>query len=391
MRRALLLATFVSALGLAAACSGTDARTGAGAAAPAPTAAPGTTTAAAPATGARSDRYADPAMWHCLPARADDLCDTTDLQATALSATGTEIVEPPSTGDPPVDCFYVYPTVDNTSPTPARTFDQPVNPLEAVVVQTTFAPYRGLCRQLAPRYEQVTGAGYRSPQAAELLAAGDAQVIEAFDHYLATENHGRPFVLIGHSQGTHHLVQLLRQRLDGDGGAPLRRQLVSALLLGPVGMVVTPAGRDVGGTFTSIPLCRSAEQTACVVAFDSYSAANPPQAGAPADGMERACTNPADLAAGAEPRTLHGAYLPRATAGVTTPTEIWRDYFQATCRRDAAGQPYLQIAAAPAPGDPRVDTVLERFGRSSLHVLDPNFAMADLLDLVARQAKAATG
>ena len=47
-----------------------------------------------------------------MPARhADDICDG-DLDATVVEADGTLTVEPfEQADDPPIDCFYVYPTI----------------------------------------------------------------------------------------------------------------------------------------------------------------------------------------------------------------------------------------------------------------------------------------
>ena len=41
-----------------------------------------------------------------------------------------------------------------------------------------------------------------------------------------------------------------------------------------------PEGKDVGGTFKSMPVCRSAIQTGCVVAFATFRANAPPPSNA---------------------------------------------------------------------------------------------------------------
>jgi pimeloyl-ACP methyl ester carboxylesterase len=77
-------------------------------------------------------------------------------------------------------------------------------------------------------------------------------------YYLENDNAGRGFVLIGHSQGSYVLTALIAQEIDGQ---PVQDRLVSALLLGAAPTVAR--GQDVGGSFRSIPLCRSAGQTGC--------------------------------------------------------------------------------------------------------------------------------
>lgn len=74
-------------------------------------------------------------------------------------------------------------------------------------------------------------------------------VRDAFEHYMANFNHGRRFVLIGHSQGSIHLERLVREELDND--RRLRRQFISGLLIG--GTVQTRPGSDVGGSFKHGP------------------------------------------------------------------------------------------------------------------------------------------
>ena len=61
------------------------------------------------------------------------------------------------------------------------------------------------------------------------------------------------------------LTRLIANEIDGK---PPQRQLVSAILLGTD--IEVPAGRDVGGTFHHIKLCRYASETGCIIAYSSY-------------------------------------------------------------------------------------------------------------------------
>ena len=51
----------------------------------------------------------------------------------------------------------------------------------------------------------------------------------AWHHYLEHYNNGRPVVLIGHSQGTIHLVRLIASEIEG---RPVAARMLSALLIG---------------------------------------------------------------------------------------------------------------------------------------------------------------
>ena len=143
-------------------------------------------------------------------------------------------------------------------------------------------------------------------------------VKDAWNHYLQNDNKGRGVVLVAHSQGSFILNRLIREEIDGK---PIQSRLVSAILLGTT--LEVPKGKDVGGSFKNIPLCRAAAQTGCVITYASFRSTIPPPAntlfGKVADpNMVAACTNPAALAGGSGELR---AYLDRTGRTVTsTPT-----------------------------------------------------------------------
>jgi len=342
-----------------------------------------------------SAMYDDLGLWHCHPDLAEDVCSE-GFDATRVDPDGSRHVVPfMPAADPPIDCFYVYPTLDYSATAGNHPFDQ-ANPLEPITVRGHAARFGALCDLYVPRYRQATIGSYRDAVDGALFdvpafATAYADVLGAFNHYLAEDNDGRPFVLLGHSQGSHHLVRLLQEEIDDDDA--LRSQLVSALLIGPTGRVTVPEGETVGATFANLALCEARDQTGCVVAFDSYGADRPPEESIAEfpDGEVPACTNPADLT-GAEAR-LAGGYFGRTVPEVTTVFELIEDHYIATCAESPGGLPYLAIAADPGPGDTRalnhIETQLAT--SDSLHTLDYNFALGDLLDIVEAQAAAFPG
>src|SRR5258705_253586 len=102
-------------------------------------------------------------------------------------------------------------------------------------------------------------------------ALGYNDVLDAWNYYLQHDNRGRGVVLIGHSQGSGVLTQLIRNEIDGK---PVQSKIVSALLLGT--SLPVPKGKDVGGAFQHIPVCRAASQTGCVIAYASFRSTIPP-------------------------------------------------------------------------------------------------------------------
>ena len=91
-------------------------------------------------------------------------------------------------------------------------------------------------------------------------------VLPAWQWFLAHTG-SKPIILIGDSQGAAILIHLISAQLDHQQSV-LRRLLV-AILVG--GNLQVPSGKPAGSTFTRVPLCTSATQTGCAIAFSAYS------------------------------------------------------------------------------------------------------------------------
>jgi len=362
-----------------------------------------------PAAPPTPNDYADGKNWLCRPGR-EDAC-AVDLATTVVAADG-KLTREAWTADPkaPIDCFYVYPTV-STDPTPNS--DMTPDPAETNVVRQQFARFASVCRPYAPLYRQVTLAGLR-----RMLAGGGGggglasgvgydDVRDAWNHYLKNDNQGRGVVLIGHSQGSYVLAELVRKEIDGK---PVQSRLVSALLLGAT-MSVAKA-KDVGGSFQNIPVCRKPGQTGCLVAFSSFRSTVPPPADSrfgKVDDPERigVCVNPAALGGGSAPLR---AYLSAAGRTITgnTPPKPWvvpeqtietpfvsvPGLITAECKTNEYAT-FLEVTLHGDPADPRVDDITGDIGVAGkpvaswgLHLIDVNLAMGDLLDVVRQQSKA---
>jgi hypothetical protein len=318
----------------------------------------------------------------------------------------------------PIDCFYVYPTI-STDPTPNS--DMTADPAELNVVHQQFARFASACRPYAPLYRQVTLAGLRSQMAGGARAVLDRglgydDVRDAWNYYLEHDNKGRGVVLIGHSQGSYILVALIRQEIDGK---PVQARMVSAILMGTT--IAVPRGKDVGGAFQHVPLCREASQIGCVITYASFRSTVPPPEntlfGKVTDpNMEAACTNPAALAGGGGQlhaylattgRTITGATPPKPWVSplgpsgqggpartIETPWVSVPGLLTARCASNEYAT-YLEVTVHGDPADPRVDDIVGDIGANGqvlanwgLHLVDVNLAIGNLVDIVGRQAKA---
>ena len=133
------------------------------------------------------------------------------------------------------DVFYVYPTVstisyhDNASSWFAD-ITLPEVREEANGNQRFNKMLYGEYNFYAPSYRQMIFEAYSQPAdiLAELAAFAAADVIDAFQYYMEHYNHGRPFFLMGHSQGSQMLIELLKHGMTEEQ----RQRMVAAYCIG---------------------------------------------------------------------------------------------------------------------------------------------------------------
>jgi Protein of unknown function (DUF3089) len=345
--------------------------------------------------------------WLCRPGQRD-AC-TVNMDVTDIAADGTltprKFVK--STA-PKADCFYVYPTLSFDQ---SGNSDMVANDEERKIIETQFARFGEQCRTFAPIYRSITVPALMAALSGKPIPADRelnyTDVRDAWRHYLANDNQGRPFVLIGHSQGAGLLKRLVAEEIDGK---PVQQQMLSAMLAGT--NVLVAKGKVVGGDFKTTPLCRRSDQIGCVMAWVTFRDLAPPPANARfgrtdvAD-REVACTNPAKLSGGLAPlravlptRVNYGdmAAAPAAwtsdnkpigTAHVSLP-----GLYSGEClSKDGAN--YLSVRLNPGAlkgrisdpgGDLKFGPVIAKDW--GLHLVDVNIVQQDMVNLVATQLAA---
>lgn len=327
--------------------------------------------------------YADDALWLCKPGMANNYCLELDQTITQVYEDGSQAVfEHEVVSDPDFDCFYVYPTVDYTE-TPGNVTDLTDVSLMLRPLYNQAARFTSLCAMYAPRYQQMTYGTYTSiadVAGSEYFATAYADVDEAFSQYLR-ENPRRNFVLIGHSQGSHMLLELLTRRFEGDPA--MRERLISALLIGPVGALDVPQGEITGGSFDNIPLCTYATDTGCIVSYDSVAEGG--EDDRPPVEQPLPCVNPSTL--GGEPGITANTIYNR-DEGLPVPPGVETDWigypgvYSANCERDGL----LAIGEVDGRTAPLPPQIIQLVLGGTLHQADYAFAMGDLLRLVETQA-----
>jgi hypothetical protein len=341
-------------------------------------------------TVARTDGYGT--TWLCRPVLADDPC-TSDLDSTTVPATGALTVHDYSpAASSKFDCFYVYPTVSKEGGANANLAVQPAEVNAAVEQASRFSQ---VCNVWAPMYRQRTldailSSGVGSAALRSTVVAYDS-VLSGWEDYIDHYNDGRPFILIGHSQGAAMLILLLQRAIATDPS--VLKRMVSAIIVG--GNVEVPTGGSVGGTFSSVPACRSQSQTGCVIAYSSFYDTPPSTSlfGRPGQGvslqsgqtgttgLQVLCTNPAALGGGTG--TLD-PYFAVSNPLISTPWAELPDLYTASCD-NSDGASFLKISVVRSAGRRRPIVHATLGPNWGLHVDDINLALGNLVEDVAAE------
>jgi hypothetical protein len=178
-----------------------------------------------------------------------------------------------------VDVFYIYPTIYRKGPTwCADVNDEKLNKkVDNLPVRFQASVFNASARVYAPRYRQgIITCYYDSVNGPKALDYAYQDVRRAFQYYLDHYNHGRPFIIASHSQGSGHAWRLLHEFFDGRA---LTKQLVCAYV---VGMGVDPQ------SYQAIKPCGQPTETGCYVTWSSF------KTGYDAHGVlvGRVCVNP---------------------------------------------------------------------------------------------------
>ncbi len=213
--------------------------------------------------------------WASLPS-LDDPADQTP-----------EGIQMPSKKTRPVDVFFIHPTglISAAAWVSHLQEDSATGENTRFMMANQASVFNGCCNIYAPRYRQANIFSYFLASIEDRDAVLDfayQDVRRAFRHYLQHENEGKPFILAGHSQGSHHAKRLLEEIIDS---TDLHHRLVAAYLLGSTIIPVMPVWID---TLANIRPCSTEDDLGCIIAWDSMPEGKPPL---PRD-EQSLCTNP---------------------------------------------------------------------------------------------------
>lgn len=171
---------------------------------------------------------------------------------------------------PAIATFYVHPTTylrrDRWN---APLNDREANERTRLFAQTQASAFNGVAAIWAPRYRQATFGAFLTDKADAEAALDFAyrDVLAAFDAFISAIPASRPIILAGHSQGSLHLMHLLRDRV---AGTPLARRVVAAYLGG------WPVSIEADIPALGLPACSAPGQAGCIVAWQSFAEPSEP-------------------------------------------------------------------------------------------------------------------
>ncbi len=115
----------------------------------------------------------------------------------------------------------------------------------------------------APKYRQAVAGAFLTdrPEAQRAIDAAYVDVREAFKVFLASVPTGKPIVLAGHSQGSIHVLRLLR---DEVAGKPLQARIAAVYAVG------WPISIEHDLPALPLPACATPSQAGCIVAWSSF-------------------------------------------------------------------------------------------------------------------------
>jgi len=228
----------------------------------------------------QSLNYAHMSSWITHPKKLNDAADGDFLAYQDHQASATAAV------------FYIHPTSYFSS----KSWNQPVDSLSkdrfltSTVLPNQLTVFIESYQIYTPKYPQATLAAFmtKSENGQQALALASDALERAFEAFIQQIGE-QPFILAGHSQGSYHLIALLRRKVIG---TPLQKRLIVALAPGytfPIDYLEA----------YQIPLCQSDTDLGCLETWNvlKYKAQFPQfMQGAPLPDTDRKLTQSDQIA-----------------------------------------------------------------------------------------------
>jgi Protein of unknown function (DUF3089) len=198
-----------------------------------------------------ANAYTNPNMWFARAGQANSPAAWVPKGTVKLEARGD------------VATFFIHPTSYITS----KSWNAEVDHAESrdrasLFVKGQASVFNAVGDVWAPKYRQAAFGAFLTdkPEGQKAIDSAYADVALAFDQFV-TEAGGRPIILAGHSQGSAHLLRLLKEKV---ASKPIAKQIIAAYAIG------WPISISADLPALGLPACTSATQRGCIVSFESF-------------------------------------------------------------------------------------------------------------------------
>jgi hypothetical protein len=230
--------------------------------------------------------YSEDKHWASLPQRNDE----SDFLPDGVTINRNE-------GDAAVDVFYIH----GTGYTNGQRWTSPIKMDSATAENTRFSLaneasiFNGCCNIFAPRYREASIFTYIAINKLErerIMASVYPDIVRAFAYYLEYLNNDRPFIIVSHSQGTHHAMRLIKEVIDK---SRLANKMIAAYLIGGI---IKPVTYPYINSLKQILACAKANDIGCIIHWDTYGEGGEERIFNSKD--KALCTNPLTWTTGSE-------------------------------------------------------------------------------------------
>ena len=207
----------------------------------------------------QDNAYDDPALWYSRPGMG-----TSDPARWQPAYQGESTAIRPLPPSPDFAVFFVHPTSYlNRSAWNAPAGDAEAERVARLYVRGMASAFNAADEIWAPRYRQATMGAFLTdaPEAEKAIEAAYADVAQAYAYFRSSIDADTPIVLVGHSQGSLHLLRLLREEIAGSQDA---QRIAATYVVGwPISLE-----RDLPQL--PLPACTSADQSGCIMSWSSF-------------------------------------------------------------------------------------------------------------------------
>lgn len=205
--------------------------------------------------------YEDPALWYSRPGMG--VTDPARWQPAVRGEAGN--IPSPAEAKPIEHAvFFVHPTSFlDRSAWNAPLGDAETERVAKLYVRGMASPFNAADEIWAPRYRQATMGAFLTdqPEGQQAIDAAYQDVAQAYAYFRESLDADTPIVLVGHSQGSLHLLRLLREEIAGSADV---ERISAAYIIG------WPISLDHDLPLLPLPACGSTDEAGCIMSWSSF-------------------------------------------------------------------------------------------------------------------------